>query len=269
MEIMQGANRPILTGLLIALLSLASMPAIEAKDTDRPQARDAGTFRPTVLIRKGSAQGSGTVIASVPGETLVLTAAHVIEGQGALSIELHRYNLGLERSPAKGIWPRRVPAEVVARDRAADVAVLRVRKMIALPYVAKLRLENEEPTKGSVVTSVGIDLGTKLSSWSTRVAKVERFEIEGGGDDRLFLVTGKAPEHGRSGGGLFLENGELVGVCIGRSEALIKGKLVGIFASGASIRRLLHDHSLDETVVQAAKETRRAPVTTTHAGSHR
>jgi len=260
---MQGVNRPARAGLGFALVVLVFF----AGGADRPEARDEWTFRPTVLIRKGKAQGSGTVIASVANETLVLTAAHVVEGPGALSIELHRYNLGLEAVRSKGNWPRRVAAEIVARDRAADVAVLRIRKMVALPYVARLPLEEKEPARGTVVTSVGIDLGTQLSSWSTRVANVERFEIEGAGADRLFVVTGKAPEHGRSGGGLFLKSGELVGVCIGRSDAIVKGKVLGVFASGASIRRLLRDHELDEAVVQSAGAARRAPVTATHAGA--
>src|SRR5206468_7425107 len=33
---------------------------------------DDATFRPTVIVRKGNSQGSGTVIASVDGETLIL-----------------------------------------------------------------------------------------------------------------------------------------------------------------------------------------------------
>ena len=38
------------------------------------------------------------MIASVEGETLILTAAHVVEGAGPLWVELHRYNFGVEKS---------------------------------------------------------------------------------------------------------------------------------------------------------------------------
>ncbi len=258
---MHGANRPRRVGLAFALVALL----VAAVGADRPEPGDEQTFRPTVLIRKGRAQGSGTIIASVDNETLVLTAAHVVQGSGPLHVEFHRFNLGLEKAATKGTWPRRIAAEVVARDRAADVAVLRIRKLGALPYVAKFALRDREPDPGTAVTSIGIDLGTRLSSWSTHVTDVERFEIEGGGSDRLFLITGKAPEHGRSGGGLFLENGELVGVCIGRSDAIVKGKVLGVFASGASVRRLLRDHELNESIVQSAGISRREPITTTHA----
>ena len=64
-----------------------------------PGARALGrrTYRPTVVVRRGTSQGSGTIIASVDGETLVLTAAHVVKAEGPILVELHRYNLGMER----------------------------------------------------------------------------------------------------------------------------------------------------------------------------
>ena len=86
-----------------------------------------------MLVRRGSSQGTGTIIASLDGETLVLTAAHVIRGRGSISVELHRYNLGIEHQPSvPGKWPRQVVAEPVASDTFADLAILRLRDMIAL-----------------------------------------------------------------------------------------------------------------------------------------
>ena len=57
------------------------------------------------------------------------------------------------------------------------------------------------------VTSVGIDLGERLSSWRTRVEGVGWFRLEKQDEDRPFLITSKPPEHGRSGGGLFSPDG--------------------------------------------------------------
>ena len=45
---------------------------------------DDGTYRATVVVRRGTSQGSGTIIASVEGETLVLTAAHVVKAEGPI-----------------------------------------------------------------------------------------------------------------------------------------------------------------------------------------
>jgi S1-C subfamily serine protease len=218
----------------------------------RPVPADDRTFRPTVVVRNGVKQGSGTIIASIDGETLLLTAAHVVvDGKGPLTVELHRYNLGLERlSRIAGGWPRSLPAEVVADDRSADLAVLRIKGMKRLPYVARLTSGVEEPARGTVVTSVGIDLGEHLSSWMAYVDGVSLFKLDTKKEERPFLITTRSPEHGRSGGGLFLKGGEMVGVCIGRVEEP-KQERVGIFASGASIRRLLRDHDLDETIARS------------------
>lgn len=227
--------------------------------SQRPAAADDAMFRPTVVIRNGTAQGSGTVVASIDDETLILTAAHVVlSGNGPLTVELHRYNFGLERfSRIAGGWPRKVPASVIAADPSGDLAVLRIRRMKRLPFVARLTSGVEEPARGTVVTSVGIDLGEHLSSWLAYVGGVEWITLEKKKEDRPFLITTRAPEHGRSGGGLFLPDGELVGVCVGRVEENRK-KGVGIFASGASIRRLLRDHDLDTTITRSEAMVRQA-----------
>jgi S1-C subfamily serine protease len=217
---------------------------------------DDWTFRPTVVVRRGPSQGSGTIIASVEGETLVLTASHVIRESGPISVELHRYNLGLERTPAPpGAWPRPIAAEVAAIDRAADLAVLRIESLGALPYVARLAASRRELAVDSTVTSIGIDLGRHLSSWSTPMVEALWFELNDNREERLFFITARVPEHGRTGGGLFLPDGELVGVCIGHAE-LVRGRRQGVFASRESIRRLLVDHGLDPVV--ARSEMRRA-----------
>ena len=69
------------------------------------------------------------------------------------------------------------------------------------------------------------------------------------------MITVQPPEHGRSGGGLFLEEGTLVGVCTGRAE-MVKGLNAGVFSSAASVRRLLLEHGLDEALERS--EARRA-----------
>jgi len=217
---------------------------------------DNWTFRPTVLVRRGTSQGSGTIIASVSRETLVATAAHVVRGKGPIVVELHRYNLGVENQPKLiGIWPRQVTAEVVGSDLSADVAVLRVREMVALPYTAKLRPASEEPVSNAGLTSVGIDLGSKLSSWGTNLVEVLWFELNESGSNPALLITSKIPEHGRSGGGLYDGKGRLVGVCVGHAE-LIKGKRMGIFSSVDNVRELLEAHELTSVVLRS--EARRA-----------
>jgi len=217
---------------------------------------DNWTYRPTVLVRRGTSQGSGTIIASVEGETLVLTAAHVVHDRGLVVVELHRYNLGMERvAAARGPWPRAVSATLLATDTASDLAILRIAKMRALPYVARLARDNADPPADSIVNSIGIDLGTNLTGWSTKLVETLTIELNNHREPRPFLITEKIPEHGRSGGGLYLANGELAGVCVGHAE-LIKGREMGVFASRESIRLLLADHKLTAAIVRS--ETRQA-----------
>jgi S1-C subfamily serine protease len=217
---------------------------------------DDWTFRPTVVVRRGTSQGSGTIIASVDGQTLVLTASHVLKGDGPIVVELHRYNVGMERYPAAaGAWPRKVGASLAAADRAADVAILRIEQVVALPYVARLASQEQEPAADSVVTSVGIDLGVKLMSWTSLLVDTLWFELNDSQHERAFFITAKAPEHGRSGGGLFLSTGELVGVCVGHAE-LVPGQRMGIFASRDSIQQLLASRDLAALVSRS--ELRRA-----------
>ena len=247
--------RPCLFALACALGSVSAAraddpPAPAPAPKPAPPPGNDQTYRPTVMVRKGTSQGSGTVIASVPGETLVLTASHVLEADGSPYIEVHRYNLGLEKRRTAEGWPRQIPARVVARDRDADLAVLRVEGFEAMPYVARIAPGTGEADRGEAVVSVGIDLGEKLASWRSRVIDYARIDLGKGGGDRPFLLIEKPPEHGRSGGGLFATDGSVVGVCIGRAE-VVQGKRLGVFASGASIRRLLRENHLNAAVARS------------------
>jgi hypothetical protein len=244
-----------------------------------------------VIVRCGTGQGSGTIIASVDGETLVLTAAHVVRKPEPVAVELHRYNLGVERSmPAKG-WPLAIPAEVAARDPIGDVAVLRIRGRQVLPFVARLAPVGDEPKPGMVVASVGVDNGGDiLESWQTDIrqlvwfrmgpqrsehtqnfrlsdARTTRPEPSGDGidvEDRPYLITTRAPQRGRSGGGLFRDGNRLVGVCVGRIE-LARGQAWGVFASCESVRRLLRENELEPLVTRSEARPPRLKVAPTRA----
>lgn len=245
-------------------IARGSTPAKAGRDSVRPG--DDWTFRPTVMVRRGTSQGTGTIIASVDGETLILTAAHVVRGRDRLTIELHRFNLGMENRASDGRWPRVVPAEVVATDPSADVAIIRVGKMVALPYVARM-LDDSHPGElkaRSPVRSLGIDQGAKLSSWDSTLVETAQIQLDDHDEDRPFLITARIPQHGRSGGGLFTADGRLIGVCVGHAE-MVKGRRMGVFSSIANARRLIRDHDL--TAVVARSSTRQAARRGTTAAS--
>lgn len=247
------------TVLVAALALLAPGPAIDparparaANDAPRPE--DDATYRPTVMIRNGLSLGTGTVIASTDGETLILTAAHVVASPGPTRIALHRFNVGLERVAREAAYPKSYTATVEARDADADVAILRVRGLPALPYHARIEPGTAPPDPGTVVTSLGYDHGERLGGWTTRFRKTTRLNMEKGRGERPFLLTDHPPEFGRSGGGLYREDGALVGVCVGRVSFGPK-KTLGLFSPVANVHRLLAAHpDLAESVARSQGE---------------
>jgi S1-C subfamily serine protease len=246
-----GLRRIWLRAAVIAFaIGVAAVSPSLGGDRKTPLPGDNLTFRPTVIVLRGNHQGSGTVIASVPGETLVLTAAHVLEDNAQAFVEVHRYNLGLELKREAIGWPKKIPAKVVALDREADVAVLKIGGFEAMPYVARVAAVPGEPDRGTEVLSVGIDRGAKLSSWSTEVLEHALIDLHKTGVERQFVLTEKPPEHGRSGGGLFRPDGTVVGVCVGRVE-IIKGRRFGVFASTTSVQRLLRENGLEPAIARS------------------
>ena len=238
---MSGRFGRIWLRLGISLLLFAPARGGDSHSYDNPLPGDDATYRPTVVVRKGPALGTGVIIASVEGESLILTAAHVVEDPGPLHVELFRYNFGWERThPAAG-FPRRLRATIAARDRDADLAVLRVTGERLLPYVARIAPGNAPLAPGTAVTSIGFDRGERLSGFATRVRRVDRVDMDGGGGDRPFLITENPPEVGRSGGGLWLADGSLVGVCIARAK-LPGGPIWGMHSTVGNVRRLLVQH---------------------------
>jgi len=156
-----------------------------AKGDDLTRVRNA-----LVRVRQGSAQGSGTVIWSESGRSVVLTAKHVVEDPGELTV----------RGNGKTY-----PATLLGRDESADLAALLVEADLpAVPVAAA------DPLDGAEVMMVGM-----TSLWSK--GRIDRREQWQGGETYL-LGGGYESDSGDSGGGVFA-GGELVGVHCGKVGA--------------------------------------------------
>jgi S1-C subfamily serine protease len=241
--------------VLPALAAALVWPVTATPDEPVP-ARGTLIVQATVQIRNGQKRGSGTIIASVPNETWILTAAHVVEGGGNVQVEIHRFNLGGARIfslTEGGGWPRLVPATVAATDPGSDVALLRIRGMLPFPFVAHFDLEAAEPKRGEILTSVGVDRGLHLTRWQTTIQGSALVDIHKGGGTRPYTVTTRHPEHGRSGGGLFRDDGTCIGSCTGRVD-IKPGQKVGLFASMSSIRRLIKEKGLERLAQRPASK---------------
>ena len=141
-----------------------------------------------VRVRSGDGQGSGTVIWSANGQSVVLTAAHVLTDGAALTV----------RGSGKTHT-----ATVLAVDRSADLAALLV--AVGLPAV---RVTGSDPADGADVLLVGM-----TSLWSR--GKIEGRKQFAGGEQYL-LGGGYESDSGDSGGGVFVA-GELCGVHCGKA----------------------------------------------------
>ena len=140
--------------------------------------------------------GSGTIISSQPGRTLVLTCDHVFEGVKYVEVEL------------AGNSRRSVPATIVLRDEPSDVALVLISDKEVFPFCP---VATVAPAARDVVYSVGFNHGLR---GKPRVDCVVVSLSTATGGPHWTLCT-KGSVFGRSGGGLFNARGEVVGVTSG------------------------------------------------------
>ncbi len=140
-----------------------------------------------VMITTNVAQGSGVVI----GEQLVLTNYHVIEdASSATLLNLYGENVSVEG--------------VVAYDELADLAIIKTKEPLDLNPVALTT--GMSSRKGDKVVAIGSPYGLQNTVSDGLISGI-RFE-----NGVRYVQTSAPIDHGSSGGALFNEYGELVGI---------------------------------------------------------
>ncbi len=114
-----------------------------------------------------------------------------------------------------------------ARDEAHDVALLRVTGLVPDHATAKLA---GLPAQGSQVHTLGAPLGIP---WSYSRGDVAAIRYVG---DVLSIQVTAPISGGNSGGGLFNDNGELLGIC---RATFTRGQNMNIFTSGHYVGALM------------------------------
>ncbi|MBL8548939.1 MAG: Do family serine endopeptidase [Hyphomonadaceae bacterium] len=135
--------------------------------------------------------GSGFIIAP---NGVVVTNNHVIEGADTIEVVL-----------ASG---ERMPAEIVGRDMATDLAVLRVRAHAPLPSVPWGN--SDQARVGDLVIAIGNPFGLG-GTVTLGIVSARNRNIDAGRYDD-FIQTDAAINRGNSGGPLFNMQGEVIGV---------------------------------------------------------
>ena len=156
------------------------------------------TVRLTIHDASGHSFGTGTIIDAHHEESLIVTCGHIFrssEGKGRIVVDL----FGCENSPS-------VEGTLISCDLEKDVAMVSIKPPCVVDPVPVAGVEYR-PREQVRVFSVGCDQGRPPSVRNSFITGVNRVigppNIE---------VAG-APVNGRSGGGLFTEDGQLIGIC--------------------------------------------------------
>jgi len=157
--------------------------------------------------------GSGTIISSGNGRTMVLTCGHICRGMvksGTMEIDIF-----------SGQQRKTYVAKVVAYNEKADVGLLEFPSDESFPHTPVAHV-GHGVKKGQAVASVGCGGGDDPTLQQHRVVSLNRYL----GPDNI-ECTGE-PIEGRSGGGLFDEQGAVVGVCFARDPQDHRGLYAGL-----------------------------------------
>lgn len=154
--------------------------------------RRFGMPMPDMPGNGGVVQGAGTGFI-ITADGRIVTNAHVVDGADEVEVTL-----------SDG---RKLPAEVIGIDRATDIAVLQI-KADDLPYVEFG--ESDDLKVGENVIAIGNPFGLGTTVTTGIVSAIGR-DLNSGPFDN-FIQTDAAINRGNSGGPLFNDAGEVVGM---------------------------------------------------------
>ncbi|MGI9457766.1 MAG: trypsin-like peptidase domain-containing protein [Aeoliella sp.] len=216
-------------------------PADAQVDTDAFQQRLlASSVRIIVDDDQNKSYGTGTIVDTREGDALIVTCGHLFREEsqeGRITIEIFE-------STADGLRVvDRLPGKLESFDLDRDVGLISFRTRRPVP-VAQVAEEFGEQVNDRV-WSVGCDLGADPTVRKSRVTAIDRYH----GPPNV--ETTGAPVVGRSGGGLFNERGQLVGVCFAADEEGDEGLYSGL----ASVHAELDGLGLQNVYVQEGHRT--------------
>lgn len=192
----------------------------------------AASVRLKVEDASGFSYGTGTVVHSHGNESLVITCGHIFrdsKGQGPIHVDLFAAGT---RSTVRG--------SLLHCDLDRDVALVTIRTEKPLP-VARVAPANRNPNAGERVFSIGCNHGQDPTLMNGQVNQTNSSRVTTSQGENVYLVevSGK-PVDGRSGGGLFTANGELIGICNFADRQAERG----FYASAATVRGALDAKNL-------------------------
>ena len=175
------------------------------KGTNRPaNANEQRAMQATVRLRvedpEGISYATGTVIHNHEGECLVMTCGHVFrdaQGKGVITAE-YAFETGN---------PKTAPGELIYYDAdARDIGLVSIKtnsNIVPVPIADR----RAAIARGQDIFSIGCDHGDSPTIRRSRIKNKAAYD-----GAVKYDIFGR-PVDGRSGGGLFTADGELIGVC--------------------------------------------------------
>ena len=204
--------------------------------------------------RHSAGFGSGTVVYSTDEEAIILTCAHIfhddnVRQQHAPAKFPHRIVIDLFDGRLHGTNPPMLhptdslTGQAVDYDFTADVGLIRIRPGRKLP-VSPVVPPDWQPREGLKMMTVGCSEGHNATPWTTYITNPSITGLVGKGRYQA-IECRHAPKQGRSGGGLYIDDGGqydgyVAGVC---DFAEPRGRH-GLYAAPRSIHRILDRNRL-------------------------
>jgi thiol-disulfide isomerase/thioredoxin len=173
------------------------------------------SVRMHVTVNGQTSVGSGTAIDSRPGRTVIATCGHLFKGWNEQS------RIEVDVFTETGI--KKFVGRMISYDVAADVGLVTLNTD---GYIATAEVPEAtgRPQTRDDVVNIGCSGGAPPTQEAVHVTALNYFE----GPDNI-ECTG-VPVQGRSGGGLFNRQGQLVGICIGADAQRQRGAYAGLLA---------------------------------------
>jgi thiol-disulfide isomerase/thioredoxin len=166
----------------------------------------AATVRLRVKDPNGTSCGSGTIIDARGGEAMILTCGHIFrdsQGKGRIQITVDLFGQSS---------PQQVLGEMYHYDIERDVGLVRIHTPGPVA-VARVAPPGYRVARGTPVVSVGCNNGDSPTARHSQVTALEKFVGPTNLSGPSNVEVAGEPVEGRSGGGLFSNEGYLIGVC--------------------------------------------------------
>lgn len=191
----------------------------------------------------GSNFGSGTIVDSRDGQTVILTCGHLFRPASKAANRPKTVQVDVFQPDGRH---QTYLGKIVGVDLEGDVGIVTIDTKTTLPMTSIAPLA-EAPRMDDRLVSVGCGGGEAPSAETVRVTALNRYD----GPENI-ECTG-VPVQGRSGGGLFDARGNLVGICIAADQEGRRGlyaalKPIHDLVARVGLKELLPTDSTDSLV---------------------